>query len=368
MLTKGDDYPLHQTPEPIAYSDSNRNFYDRYFFNGYSRDGELFFAAALGVYPQVNIMDAAFSVVHDGVQHDVHASRILHMERLDTRVGPVSVEVIEPLRVLRVRCDDRDNGIRADLTFHARALPVEEPRFRRRVGSALSMDYTRLTQNGTWEGFVDVQGTRFDITRDAFRGTRDRSWGIRGIGARDSQRNPYAERPQFYWLWCPLNFDDCATLYHLNADADGEPWNTNGVICPLLGKGEPQVMTSVSSQLEFKSGTRHAKSARIDFGAPGGQSFQIEVKPQYEFFMRGLGYTHPDWGHGAYKGELETGYEAMRLSEVNPAKTAYFHVQAIAEATLSGDGPERHGRGILEQLIIGPHGPSGFKDLADLAP
>ena len=134
MLTKGDDYPLHQTPEPIAYSDSSRNFYDRYFFNGYSADGELFFATALGVYPHVNIMDAAFSVVHDGVQHDVHASKILHMERLDTQVGPVSVEVIEPLRVLRVRCDDSDNGIRAELTFHARALPVEEPRFRRRVG------------------------------------------------------------------------------------------------------------------------------------------------------------------------------------------------------------------------------------------
>ena len=49
MLTKADDYPIHQTPEPIAYSGSNRNFYDRYFFNGYQKRGDLFFAAALGV-------------------------------------------------------------------------------------------------------------------------------------------------------------------------------------------------------------------------------------------------------------------------------------------------------------------------------
>ena len=34
MLTRGDDYPIHQTPEPIAYAGSDRNFYDRYFFNG----------------------------------------------------------------------------------------------------------------------------------------------------------------------------------------------------------------------------------------------------------------------------------------------------------------------------------------------
>ena len=35
MLTKGDDFPIHQTPEPIAYTGAVRNFYDRYFFNGY---------------------------------------------------------------------------------------------------------------------------------------------------------------------------------------------------------------------------------------------------------------------------------------------------------------------------------------------
>ena len=34
-LTKGDDFPIHQTAEPVAYSGTDRNFYDRYFFNGY---------------------------------------------------------------------------------------------------------------------------------------------------------------------------------------------------------------------------------------------------------------------------------------------------------------------------------------------
>ncbi|PZU14334.1 MAG: hypothetical protein DI591_12175, partial [Citromicrobium sp.] len=38
MLTKGDDYPVHQTAEPIAFAGTDRNFYDRYFFNGYAPD------------------------------------------------------------------------------------------------------------------------------------------------------------------------------------------------------------------------------------------------------------------------------------------------------------------------------------------
>ncbi len=43
MLSKADDYPVHQLPEPIATAGTDRNFYDRYFFNGYSKDGETFF-------------------------------------------------------------------------------------------------------------------------------------------------------------------------------------------------------------------------------------------------------------------------------------------------------------------------------------
>ena len=76
MLTKGDDYPIHQLPEPIAYSGTDRNFYDRYFFNGYSRTDESFFAMALGVYPHLNIMDASFSVIKDGIQHNLSGSHI----------------------------------------------------------------------------------------------------------------------------------------------------------------------------------------------------------------------------------------------------------------------------------------------------
>ena len=57
MLTAGDEYPIHQTPEPVAFSGSDRNFYDRFFFNGYSADGSVFFAAAMGVYPHLNVID-----------------------------------------------------------------------------------------------------------------------------------------------------------------------------------------------------------------------------------------------------------------------------------------------------------------------
>src|SRR5262249_19960390 len=141
MLTKADDYPIHQTADPIAYvGTSDRNFYDRYFFNGYSRDGETYFAAALGTYPNRNIMDGALSVIRRGRQYVVRGSRLLGLERMDTRVGPIAVEVVEPLRQLRLRVAPNEHSLAADLLFNARAGVIEEPRFHQRVKGRVFMD------------------------------------------------------------------------------------------------------------------------------------------------------------------------------------------------------------------------------------
>jgi hypothetical protein len=365
VLTKGDDYPLHQTPEPIAYTGAVRNFYDRFFFNGYARDGSVFFAGAMGIYPYLNVMDGAFSVVLDGVQYNVLGSKNMHMERLDTHVGHVAIDIVEPLRVLRLRCDDGANGIKADLIFEARCEVHEEPRFTRYTGSQVSMDCSRLTQHGVWSGWIEVKDKRIEVTTDVFRGTRDRSWGIRGIGAMDPQPNPAPGIRQFYWLWAQIHFDDCATHYSLNADAEGIPLNTAGAVMPLLGEGDEEAMAKVSSELTFRSGTRHARHATLRFEHRGGALTRIEMTPKLHFYTRGIGYGHPVFGHGKYNGELKTGYEEYVTAEMEPTN---LHIQAFCEVKMITATEEKLGVGVLEQLIMGPHEPSGFKDTLDMAP
>ena len=41
MITKADDFPIHQISKPVAETGTERNFYDRYFFNGYSKDEDI---------------------------------------------------------------------------------------------------------------------------------------------------------------------------------------------------------------------------------------------------------------------------------------------------------------------------------------
>lgn len=368
MLTKADDYPVHQLPEPIATSGTDRNFYDRYFFNGYTLDGQVFFAVALGVYPHLNVMDAAFSLVVDGVQHNLRASRVLNMERLDTHVGPISIEVLEPLNRLRIRVNDTERNIRADLTFHARAKPVEEPRFTFRQGPRTILDYTRLTQNGLYEGEIEIGNRLIDVNQSMFLGTRDRSWGVRPIGLPDPQMVAPPRTPQFYWIWAPLNFSDRFMLYHINANADGVAWNTASVIGELED-AQAVHMASCGSKIDFKSGTRHAKHAVIETRDSQGGAWRAELSPRFNFYMSGIGYGHPEWGHGQYKGELAVGYDTYDLATVNENDLRFLHVQAFVTAKLHGPGgSERMGAGVLEQLVIGPHAPSNFKDILDPAP
>lgn len=365
MLTKADDYPIHQTPDPVAFAGTDRNFYDRYFFNGYPRTGDVFFAAALGVYPQLNIIDASFCLVHKGIQHNLHASRHLGMERLDTQVGPIAVRVIEPLTSLRVTVEDNEQGVTADLTFRARAVPVQEPRFTRRNGPRVFMDVTRMTQNGTWDGWVEIHGDRIEVRHEDYVGTRDRSWGIRPVGTPDPQPLAPPTPPQFYWLWAPLNFEDRITLFHENDDAAGEPWNISGIMCGL-GDAAPEEMARSHAKLDYLPGSRHARSATITFEHKGGGVSRIDLTPRWNFYMLGLGYGHPDWPHGANHGPLEVGGETIVLSEITSYLPPHLHIQAFVTARLTlPDGTTRDGCGVLEQLLIGPHAPSGLTGTVD---
>jgi hypothetical protein len=372
MLTPFDDYPIHQTPEPIAHTVSgDRNHYDRYFFNGYDRDGGFFFAAAMGVYPNRQVIDAAFSVVVDGVQHSVFASGRAPLDRTLTRVGPLAVEVVEPLRVLRLTADAADLGITADLTFTARTPAVEEPRARTLDGPTLRADYTRLTQWGAWRGTVRAGGTSLAIEPDRVLGSRDRSWGVRGVGEPPGGAPARGPR-QFYWLWAPLNFDDHCTHLALNEDAEGRHVYQSACVVPLLGEGTPlfghpesiEHMRDMEARVEWEPGTRRSRHATLTLIPWRGERDVIELEPLLTFQMMGIGYLNPEWGHGLWKGEEATGSATWKLADLDPLDIPNLHVQQVVRAGKGG----QQGIGVLEQLVLGPHAPSGFTGHRDGAP
>lgn len=372
MLTRFDEHLIHQTPEPVAHPASgDPNVYDRYFFNGYTPDGELFFGAALGLYPNRRVMDAAFSVVHHGRQLTVRASRLAPQERGDTAVGPITVAVEDPMRVLRLHIGENEFGLTGDLRFRARTPAIEEPRFTHRVDGRVFLDYTRYTQFGLWEGWLAVDGERIELGGRTVFGTRDRSWGIRPVGERGT--GAPGPPPQFFWLWAPLHFDDVCTHFAVNEDATGRPWHASGCVAPVFQANPPpsladdppvEPMARVAHTIQWQSGTRRAASAELTLTPYDGAPHTIALEPILTFQMLGLGYLHPEWGHGMWKGEAVVSGESWTLADLDPLAPFHVHVQQLCRARMG----EREGVGLLEQLVIGPHAPSGFSGLMDPAP
>ena len=357
-LSHADEYPIHQTPEPIAFAGTDRNFYDRYFFNGYAPDGSSFFALALGVYPHLDIADAHFSFIRGDTQICLHASCEMGMERMAMRVGPIAISIVEPLNTLKVTIDQAE-GIAGEFEFVGRSFPIAEPRFIHRIGPRAFMDYTRMTQNGRYTGWIECDGTRTQIEPGTL-GTRDRSWGVRPIGARDTQPMPGHGVPQFFWQWTPINLETGSLFFHINADAQGQAWNTRAAYAPDGGDKAAIVEGEAHFASELVEGTRWPANGTLrDITMPGApQSLQLE--PLMRFQMKGLGYTHPQWGHGLHHGALKVEREDFDLVALDPAALDNRHVQMICAVHADG---QRIGTGAFEQLALGPYAPLGLTSL-----
>ncbi len=374
MLHPFDDYPVHSTPEPILHvANESPNAYDRFFFNGFSPDGSLFFAVALGLYPNRQVIDGAFSIVrsgpssggNEGVQHNVRASGRCPADRTETEVGPLKVEIVEPMQTHRITLSD-EHGISADLTCRAASPAIEEPRFTHRVGGRIRMDYTRLTQFCSWQGWIELDGERIEIGADAgVVGVRDRSWGLRPVG--DSIPGPRS-MPQFYWLWAPTVFDDICTHFALNEEADGRPWHQSGAVVPRLADGEPgldpgrvQRSTEARADVRWQPGTRWAEALTTRLQMWNAEPVEVTYEPIMNFYMSGVGYRHPEWGHGRWVGEQASTRDRIDPADVDPTSIVGLHVQALSRARYG----DREGIGIVEQLIVGPHEPTGLTGALD---
>jgi hypothetical protein len=372
MLSRFDDYPIHQTPEPIAQpATSDRNAYDRYWFNGYADDGSMYFGVGLGLYPNRRIMDCGFSVVVDGRQHAFHASRRAPRDPSETRVGPFRIDVVEPMRRLRVVVEPNDTGLSCDLEFLARTACIEEGRQTARRDGRIMMDATRFAQFGRWRGEIRIGDRRLAIDPAHVPGTKDRSWGMRPVGEPEPGGAPSTEMPHFFFLWGPTHWARHCTHFGVFEDVDGRPWHMDGVVVPAYddpadvpGIADPGAvpLLEVSHRIAYVSGTRRASGAEVVLVERGGRRHELVLEPLLCFRMKGLGYSHPEWAHGVWKGELAIGGESWACDALDPLAFENLHIQQVMRVRRA-DGEV--GIGVLEQFAIGPHVPSGFRDLFD---
>lgn len=364
MLIAFDDYPVHQTSLPLAQSgNGNPNHYDRFWFNGFRED--LMFEVAFCVYPNRQIMDGAFSVLQQGRQRSVFASGRINPDPIDTHIGPIRIEVVEPMRVNRVIVDAPDHGLVADLTYTAVTEVIEESRQTAYQGARLFMDTTRATQWGTWTGSLEVDGHAIDLGDQGIYATKDRSWGARSThGWHDSAP---AAPTEVLFLWAPIQFGTQCFHYLVFENPDGTTWAHDARVVPKLTANPPSRPTPlarVEHRIEWAPGHRRSRGATLLTHALDGALDEMRLEVIATFQMKGIGYGHPVWGHGVWHDELAVGVESYDVESLDPLAPENLHVQQLVRASWRG----QHGLGVLEQVMIGAYPRYGFTEFLSGAP
>lgn len=353
MLSSMDDYPLHQIADVVRHTGtSDRNFYDRYYFNLHNAGEELFVVFGLGQYPNLGVQDAFLLVRHRSKHHVIRASRPLG-DRADISVGPLRIEVLEGLQKLRIVCDDQEHGIQLDATWQGAHYPFLEPRHYIRKEGRVLFDTMRFAQLGRWQGSLSVDGKQFDICPEEFLGSRDRSWGVRPVGEAEPQ-GIHAGTPSMEGMWnyFPALFDDFAIHYIVNENNDGSRtieeairiWKDSSREPEWLGRPEHDHRFNVAQPLitDIAEGLVHFPDA------PGG-ALTLRGQPMLQTYLTvGTGYgMEPDWRHGMYQGP-ETVVQRETLDYGSDQQRMMGLVETPARFTLSGPDGEQHGAGMME--------------------
>ncbi len=371
LLSSFDDFYIHQTSQPIATpATSDRNAYDRSFFNGYTDDGSLYFGISSARYPNLHIQDCALTIVRGEQQHSFHASRRAPHDPINMTTGPFRIEILEPMKNIRVVLDDNETGIGADLQWIPRSAHFPEDHQRltpEQIGRW--MIATRMNQFGFWSGELHLPDETITLDVANTYGTKDRSWGIRPVGDSVSLGAPLPPKG-LKFFWAPLHWPDHVTHMACFEGDKGEVWHWDGFQLPaypeidqIPGIEDPDIerFVSVSHNFTWLPKTRRVSGGHISIQLQDSEPLEIEIEPMVSILMKGLGYGHPEWGHGQWKGELAIFGESWNLNQIDALAPENIHIQEVVRVR---NGVSQ-GVGVLEQLVVGPYPKYGFSKFFD---
>ncbi|MEE9280344.1 MAG: hypothetical protein V3V67_09240 [Myxococcota bacterium] len=366
-----DDLLAHQTTETFDFVfTSDRNFYDRYYFNMHASSDELFLVTGMGQYPNLGVTDAFVSISHGDTLYVVRASRELGSDRLATTVGPFGVEVIEGLRTLRLWLDPNEWGVAFDLTFEGTVEALEEPKQTSRQFGRITMDTSRFAQVGCYRGSLEVAGQTYQVSPERWKGVRDHSWGIRPVGEREAPGiRVKAQRTRgFFHNWIPMQFDDYMFKVFFEEDADGNRLLEESTKVYNIGiDKENELMGTPRHQFTYRSGTRELEKAVISFAHPSGRELSVTNTPLRTVYLAaGSGYSpSADWGHGMYQGELAVQGLTYDVSTPEARKQYSGLNETLCRFELSTG---EIGYGMHENICAGVYHPYGFDTPQAVAP
>jgi hypothetical protein len=343
MLTSYDEFLCHQIVSTLDHVDtSDRQWTEKIWFTAHDNSGKTLVSAGFGKYTNRNVMDGYGIVALEGTrQYNIRASRELHPNSDVVEVGPLSYEVIEPLKKVRICLGENDQGIGFNLEFEGRVPPSEEhpPQFQRVRGTVVN-HLCRYYQFGHVSGKVTVEGKTYDVKKDRWWSQRDHSWGIRPLvgvpppgsgwsrveSADDQGLQPKQPIPggKLYAHLVAMQFQDYALYYTAYETPDGKalPLMAPGYLKYRYGdprcgdpKHEPRVIEA-EHRWEFFPNSKRVKACKARVTTEDGVIREVSIKPLITSYARAGGYLgFRGWVHGKWMGPYAIAGERLDLTD-----------------------------------------------------
>lgn len=318
-LVAADEQFNHQVVETFAsVGQSDLAWAEKVCGMAAARDGSLQIAFGFGKYTNRNVVDAYAGVSRGTEQWVVRASRALSRDPETVNAGPISYEVVQPLRCVRVRLAANEiQPIAFDIMFSSMVPCVVEEREDRRDmhGYRKATDQIRYHQTGVVSGWLEIDGRRTDISEHSWVATRDKSWGIRpqvGLPLADMEPDFHHLIPRALAIWNPILFERADgsryAFHHYFLHFSGTGFMQQRVQGAFEGEqGRTEVVVGLEPELQFDPATKRLQRGvfRLQMHDGSERPLRFEKLSETGFYL-GAGHYHGGDGHyhGSWRGEL----------------------------------------------------------------
>jgi hypothetical protein len=339
---------------------SAREWTERIWFSVHDLTGQYQLIAGFGLYPNRNVIDAFGCVVVDNkTQYAVRASRELRPRIDDVRVGPLSYEIVDPLKAVRFAVDGNEYDLSFDIEFRATMYAHEEDtqfaEFRGRV-----QEHTkRFVQVGRPVGWIKVDGKRIEVGEDGWRCERDHSWGIRRDGFPETGVQP-TEIPEGYLHnFGLLQFDNWGLTYHARENWAGERLHFGGSLFYPIGENKEELkLTGVDHNFTFRPDIRQINGGGMVLNAEDGSKIDLSIRFLSACYLKAGGYFgYEGFSNGMWMGEEFLDGLKVDLTDPEKVKDVAFLDDAACEIRCG----DEIGYGIVEVVLMGKYPKYGYQ-------
>ncbi len=315
MLLGADEFPFHQIAQTFAgVATGDPSWNDGHYVCAADRHGRVALTSNLRLYPNNDVMDGFVCLRHAGRQHNVRVSRRLRPDVEDLHVGPLRLEILQPLGAVRLVLEDNPIGIRLDLTCTTANVPYMGPIEVRRHEGRLLSERATYEITGTCHGWVEVDGVRLDLDAREASCFRNHSWGF---GPGRGGPRPYGapappKRAPGVRHWVLLHAADHGAFCFV--DPSGRAAAGRGAIL------EPQrivPVVDIDHDVEFYDGGRRLRRASLALTDVEGRRRQYAVRDLGWVYCQGGGYFggfDDGLGQGVFRGDEHVEGEVWDVS------------------------------------------------------